>query len=314
MVNVVSNKATRKQRFCIVVMAFLSILLLSTGCQTIDRLRVQAEVDQDLLQKTRLPDYVPGEYFVYDDGTSALVTSVSDGLVSWKHHNGATSKGYPNFIIPDLTWSSANRFSQGRTSAPPDLLWPLAVGKRAQFEFTQTITPKDGRAPEQIDRNWICSVEGTKRVTVPAGEFDTVVIACNRFSTASRSWRATRRFYYAPEVGHYVIREDQHRRRADTRRELAAYGFNSTVLSKRDQAKLNKTLQAALSKNRDGRASFWRSRSGDISAMLVPVASYTGPENQACREYRSVYSVKGRIREHARDVCRQADGSWQRVD
>jgi surface antigen len=295
-------------------MVLLSLLLFLSGCQTSGRNPLQTEADQVLLSKTRLPDYVPGEYFVYDDGTSVLVSSVSDGMVTWKHHNGVTSTGYPNFIIPDLTWSSANRSSAGRTAARPDLLWPPTAGKREQFAFAQTITHKDGRAPEQIDRNWTCTVEGTTRVAVPAGEFNTIVIACRRFSTTSGSWRGTRRFYYAPEVGHYVIREDQHRRRANTRRELVAHGFNSTVLPQRDQVKLNQTLQAALSKNGDGRASFWRSKSGYISAMLVPVTSYTGSGNQSCREYRSVYSVRGRIREHGRNVCRQTDGSWQRVD
>ncbi|MDJ0665978.1 MAG: hypothetical protein QNJ61_01830 [Desulfobacterales bacterium] len=296
------------------VMVMLSLLLFVAGCQTSGRYPIPTETDQDLLAKTRLPDYVPGEYFVYDDGTSVLVTSVSDGMVTWKHHNGVTSNGYPNFIIPDLTWSSANRSSVGRTAARPDLLWPPTAGKREQFVFSQTITHKDGRTTEQIDRNWTCTVEGTTRVAVPAGEFNAIVMACSRFSTTSGSWQATRRFYYAPEVGHYVIREDRHRRRANTRRELVAHGFNSTVLPQRDQAKLNQTLQSALSKNRDGRASFWRSKSGDISAMLVPVTSYTGSGNQSCREYRSVYSVRGRIREHGRDVCRQTDGSWQRVD
>jgi hypothetical protein len=306
---------TKRAQFpCLAAMVLLSLLLFLAGCQTSGRNPLQTEADQVLLSRTRLPDYVPGEYFVYDDGTSLLVTSVSDGMVTWKHHNGVTSKGYPNFIIPDLIWSSANRSSAGHTAAQPDLLWPLTVGKREQFTFSQTITHKDGRAPEQIDRDWACTVEGTTRVAVPAGEFNTIVIACSRFSTTSGSWRATRRFHYAPEVGHYVIREDRHRRRANTRRELVALGFNSTVLPQRDQVKLNQTLRSALSKNRDGRASFWRSKSGDISAMLVPVTSYTGSGNQSCREYRSVYSVRGRIREHGRDVCRQTDGSWQRVD
>ncbi len=299
---------------CLAIMVMSSLLLFVTGCNILGRYPISTDTDQGLLAKTRLPDYVPGEYFVYDDGTSVLVTSVSGGMVTWKHHNGATSNGYPNFIIPDLTWSTANRSSVGRTGARPDLLWPPTAGKREQFAFTQTITHNDGRAPEQIDRNWTCTVEGTTRVAVPAGEFNTIVFACSRLSTTSGAWRATRRFYYAPELGHYVVREDRHRRRANTRRELVDYGFNSTVLPQRDQIKLNQTLQSALSKNRDGRASFWRSKSGDISAMLVPVTSYNRSGNQSCREYRSVYSVRGRIRAHGRDVCRQTDGSWQRID
>jgi hypothetical protein len=292
----------------------LSILFVITGCQTGPKYSVDIEADRYLLTKAHRPDYAPGEYFVYDDGTSALVTGVSKGLVSWKHNNGATSKGYPNFIIPDLSWTSANRTSEGRTSAPPDLLWPLGPGKRGQFDFQQTISHKDGSPPDTVSRRWTCTVEGTATVSVPAGEFDTIVIACNRYSSTSGSWRATRRYYYAPALNHYVIREEQHHRRQDTRRELVNYGFNSTVLPRQDQIKLNQTLQAALTRNKDGRASHWTSRSGDISAMLVPVRSYTGPDGQSCRDYHSIYSVKGRVSDNAREVCRQPDGSWQRVD
>lgn len=296
------------------VLVVSGILLLVTGCQTGPKYPVGAETDRYLLSKANLPDYAPGEYFVYDDGTSVLVAAVSDGLVTWQHDNGTISKGYPNFIIPDLSWASANRSSEARTSAPPELMWPLAAGKRGQFDFEQTITHKDRSAPEQLSRNWTCSVEGTTSVTVPAGRFDTIVVACNRYSKTSGAWRATRTFYYAPAVGHYVIRENRYRSRPDTRRELVAYGFNSTVLPSKDQMKLNKTLQAALTKNKDGQTAIWTSQSGDISAMLVPIRSYAGPDGKSCREYRSVYSVQGRIRQNSREVCRQPSGQWQRVN
>lgn len=298
----------------IVAPVLIGLLVVAAGCQTAPHHAAGLDMDRALVAKTVLPSYVPGEYFAFDDGTSVLVTAVADGLVTWKHHNGAVSTGYPNFIIPDLTWTSADRSSQGRTTAPPDLLWPLAPGKRGQFDFEQTISHKDGRTPDQVSRRWTCEVEGTSRVTVPAGRFDTVVIACNRYSSTSGSWRATQRFYYAPEVGHYVLREDRHRSGSNTRRELVAFGFNSTVLPPRDQSTLNQTLQTALTKNGDGRASFWNNPSGDISAMLVPIRSYTSPEGQSCREYQSIYSVHGRLRQHARDVCRQPDGLWQRSE
>lgn len=288
------------------------ILLLTAGCQSGPRYAVANDVDQRVMAKAQLPDYAPGEYFVFDDGSAVLVSEVSDGLVTWRHENGVISKGYPNFIIPDLSWTSANRFSEARTTAPPDLLWPLAAGKRGTFDFEQAIASNDGSAPTQLVRRWTCTVEGTERVSVAAGSFDTVVIACNRYSDAG-SWRATRRFYYAPDLGYYVLREDRHHRRTDTRRELVNHGFNSTVLSKRDQIVLNKKLQATLTENKDGQASFWRNQKGDLAAMLVPVRSYPGTNGQSCRAYRSIYSVSGRIHENDRDVCRQSQGNWQRI-
>ena len=96
----------------ITMVALTGLLVLFAACQTAPKYIVGPDVDRNLVTKASLPDYVPGEYFVYDDGTSVLVAAVKDDMVTWKHHNGAVSTGYPNFIIPDLTWTSADRSSQ----------------------------------------------------------------------------------------------------------------------------------------------------------------------------------------------------------
>jgi hypothetical protein len=256
------------------------------------------------------PNYAVGEYFTFDDGTTAMVTEISGELVTWEYNNGTVSKRYRNFIIPALTWTSAKKHSKAKTTAPADLLWPLAVGKKGQYDFRQTISKHDGTEATRLSRSWSCTVEGTKRVSVAAGTFDTYVITCRRYSDTSHKWRATRRFYYAPHLG----REDKYRSRPGKKRELVSYGFNSTVLPKQDQIELNRSLQEALNNNADGMASTWISRTGEVSTVLTPVSSFTGINGDECRDYHSVYSVKGRVRKNVRKVCRQPDGHWQRVE
>jgi hypothetical protein len=193
------------------------------------------------------------------------------------------------------------------------MLWPLVKGNRGQYQSHQVITRKDQAESTRLSRQWFCSVEGTQRVSVPAGSFDTYVIACERYSSTSHSWQATRRYYYAPDIGHYVIREDKYRGRPDRVRQLVAYGFNSTFLPKPDQISLNRMLQKTLSNNSDGLASTWTSQPGDLTAKLVPVNSYADSNGSQCRDYYSLYSVKGRVHKNERSVCRQPDGLWQRV-
>jgi surface antigen len=302
------------------------LLLLLAGCQAKLQGVAGSRAEQQLIARAALPGYVPGEYFVYDDGTSVLVTGVAKGLVSWKHHNGSVSQGYPNFIIPPLSWRSATHSSEGTTDAPPDFLWPLEAGNQGRFTFHQTLSTVDGTPPEQSSRNWVCAVEGTRRVNVPAGEFDTVIVSCKRYARAKGAGGVTgflerveeffgvvRLFYYAPELGHYVLREDRQMGLPKSRRALVNNSFNSTLLPENDQRRLNDTLQSTLSKNLDGVATHWVSRSGTVSAMLVPYRSFRGEKGQPCREYRSTYNVKGRIGQHTREVCRRPDGRWQRV-
>ena len=292
----------------------VGLIIVAGGCQNWQQTLNNTYSDNPQLFRADLPHYAVGEYFVFDDGTVAVVTGVSKEEITWRYQNGATSTRYRNFILPALSWESASSQSQTTLTASPDMLWPLATGNSGQYESYQVISRNNLIEATELSRKWECAVEGTKRVSVPAGTFDTYVISCKRYSNTSNSWRATRKYYYAPELGHYVVRDDTFRSRSDRTRRLVAYGFNSTFLPKQDQIILNRKLQDALSRNPDGIASIWKSKPGNITAMLVPVNSYTGSSGADCRDYYSIYSVNGRIRKNARSVCKQPEGRWQRVD
>ena len=295
------------------IMIAVGLAIAIGGCQAGSQSNVNTASQEPELTKAVLPEYAVGEYFAFDDGRAAVVTAVSKEQVAWRYNNGVTSTGYRNFILPALGWKSAGSRGGAKLSAPADMLWPLATGNRGQYEARHVITRNDQAKSTQLSRQWYCSVEGTRRVSVPAGSFDTYVIACERYSSTSHSWRATRRYYYAPDIGHYVIREDQYRSRPGRVRQLIAYGFNSTFLPKQDQISLNRKLQKTLSNNPDGVPGTWTSQPGDLTARLVPVNSYAGPNGSQCRDYYSLYSVKGRVHKNERSVCRQTDGLWQRV-
>ena len=296
------------------MLVMVGAIIALGGCQTPQQSQINLKTGGPQLHEAALPNYAVGEYFTFDDGTTTMVAAISGELVTWQYDNGTVSKRYRNFIIPALTWTSAKKHSKAKTTANADMLWPLDVGKKDQYDFHQVISKHDGSEATGLSRSWGCVVEGTKRVSVAAGTFDTYVITCRRYSGTSHKWRATRKFYYAPDIGHYVFREDKYRGRSEKKRELVSYGFNSTVLPKRDQIELNRTLQEALSNNADGMASTWISRTGELSAVVTPISSFTGQNGDECRDYHSVYSVKGRIRKNVRKVCREPDGHWQRIE
>ena len=297
----------------LVIMISVGLAIAIGGCQTGKQSMDNAYSQNPELPAAALPEYAVGEFFAFDDGRAVVVTAVSNEQVTWRYSNGTTSTGYRNFILPALAWKSANRRGEATSTAPPHMLWPLAAGNRGHYNTHQVITGNDQAGSTQLFRQWYCSVEGTQRVSVPAGSFDTYVIACDRYSSTGQSWRATRRYYYAPDLGHYVIREDQYRSRPVRTRQLVAYGFNSTFLPKQEQVSLNRLLQKTLSNNPNGVASTWTSQPGDLTAKLVPVNSYAGSNGSQCRDYYSLYSFKGRVHKNERSVCRLPEGRWQRV-
>jgi hypothetical protein len=77
--------------------------------------------------------------------------------------------------------------------------FPLAVGKKWSFKFTQTGKTSRYATRSQYD----AEVVGTEKVKTPAGEFDTFKVVSKGFwnsETSSRSGRAAVTIWYAPAV------------------------------------------------------------------------------------------------------------------
>ncbi|MEJ1401723.1 MAG: hypothetical protein RPU41_13545, partial [Candidatus Sedimenticola sp. (ex Thyasira tokunagai)] len=292
----------------------ITSLLTLTGCQTVLESKTQTEGPK--LLPAELPSYTAGEFFMFDKGIVNTVQSKSGNIVEWKNNYNITRRALSNFVIPDLAWTNRTRKSKGETTAHPGTLWPLKVGNRAVIPFNQVITNHDGSDPMTLTRDWECAVAETATISVMAGTFDTYQIICKRFSETSGRLRATRTFYYAPSIGHYVLKEDDYRSNPDKRQELVAYGFNSTYLPKREQGELINTLDKTLNRNPDGIASTWTTKSGKVTAMLVPTTSYRSDEGSSCREYKSIYNIGGRIgTSNLRNVCKkQGKNSWIRAN
>jgi len=260
-----------------------------------------------------LPDYTVGESFTFDDGRTDTVIDVRGDVVTWRDHLGIIRVKYRNFTIPDISWQNRTRRSTSQTTATPDMLWPLAVGNDARFEFQQTVEANDGSSKREYTQSWECAVAGTESLDVPAGTFNVFKIPCYRYTQGTSNWRQTRTFYYAPAVKHYVMRTDTYSSSPSRRRELVSYGFNSTALPENEQRALNAQLQNALNENADGVASNWRRDDGSLSVTLTPLRTYQDAKGAKCREYSSDYNIRGRTRTNYRNVCKQDGGLWQRV-
>lgn len=291
--------------------ALIILIALTAGCakQQIPKDRV----DPNRLLIADLPTYSPGEFFEYDNGLSMIVTESSNGMVSWKYANGSASSGYANFLVPKLTWEATGSKGTSTTNAAKDFLWPLNFGGFGRYDITQTIHEADGRVPETLGRRWECSVDGSERVSVPAGDFDTYVVSCNRYSSDDNEWRGRHTYYYSPDIRHYVKLEKRYVNRSTRIEQLKSYGFNSEYLPENEQNELKKLLYRTLADGKQGISQGWTSSDGTISGMLIPFQNYRGASGEPCREYKSLYNIQGRVYHHTRKACQAADGSWQRI-
>lgn len=265
------------------------------------------------LVKQNLPTYVVGESFTYSDGRTDTVLELNGDTVVWRDDRGVLRTKYRNFLLPDVSWQNRTRRSVSTVTATPGMLWPLAIGNDQKFDYWQTVAANNGSSTNDYKQSWQCVVERTEKLTVEAGVFDVFKIPCYRYIIGTSNFRQRRTFYYAPSVGHYIKRTDTYVSRSSAQRRLVSLGYNSTVLPTSDQSILNRTLQDALNNNPDGIGANWTSGDGNVTATLTPEKSYRDEKGATCREYSSVYTVQGRKRGNKRNVCRQANGLWQRV-
>ena len=294
-------------------------LLMTTGCvQSLMRME-SPDTRGSLI--TNLPNmiadqptYQPGEYFVYDNGFSKIATGRVDQMVVWKYGNGATSRGYDNFLIPQISWESNEKKGESTTDVSPDFLWPLFVGNSGDYIITQTLTDNEAGTLRNIRRQWKCRVDGTDNVSVPAGNYNTYVIACDRYGVRKNEWRGRHTYYYSSEIRHYVILEKEYLNGEPTREVLTEHGFNSEHLPKVDLDRLRGQFHRSLEEAENGIAETWVSSSGLINAMLIPYQSFQNQQGQICRDYRSIYNVQGRVHQHIRKACKTEDGLWQRFN
>lgn len=271
------------------------------------------------LSPALLPRYAVGETFAFSDGRRQTVIGVAGEKITWRDQSDATLIRYSNFLIPSLSWETRARRSKAETNAEPKLLWPLIVGKDENFTFRQVIDRKNAGLTAARKRvgewnlTWRCTVDQTEIVKVAAGVFDTYRISCFRYRADTGEWRQTRTYYYAPEIGHYILRQDEFASRPSRRIELVSFGFDSTQMAKADQISLNQTLQKALSRNADGVGTEWTSADGFLTATLTPIRTYRDKSGLECRKYTSTYDLGGRGRTNVRWVCPYDNGRWQRV-
>ena len=296
------------------------LVLTLGGCQTIETLLANSNSKPKIsfntgpqLPPAAIPRYAVGEAFTYDDKRTDTVIAAKGDFVTWRNDRGIINRQYHDFLLPPVSWQTTTRRSRAIITANTGTLWPLKIGNKARFDVSRVISGNDGSSIRELSQSWQCVVEGTERLTVAAGSFDTFRIPCFRYSPNTSNWRQTRTYYYAPKIGHYVVREDTYVNRPSRRRELFSTGFSSKALPQSDQTTLIRAFRDAMNKNRDDAGRAWTSADGRVSAILTPKRTFKNVRGTTCRDYTSTYRLGAQTRTNNKRACKQADGQWKVV-
>lgn len=300
--------------------AFIALLVLA-GCMQVDdvagglleslRGKLSANYDPPDYEGPplgELPSYRRGDAYTYSSGRTETIQEVLEDRVVWRNDLEASFERHPNFIFPSINTKTDRGEVAREFDVPPDTLWPLIPGTRRQFK-SEVRVKLDGQNGERLFyREWICTVVGKSVVEVQFGKFDSVEIACERYSRGK--WREKRVWYYVPEIGHYVRRVDSFLGRNSRDTELVSIQQGFDGLGRDAKRALYDLEQQTLERMPSGKAANWQSSEGDLAVTMVVTRTMKTEAGQFCRTFRQVISGEGGDRLVPGLACRTWNGRW----
>jgi peptidoglycan hydrolase-like protein with peptidoglycan-binding domain len=194
------------------------------------------------------PLYDAGDAYVWSNGQVETVVRVAGNKLFWRTGSGQRYAADRNFLIPPSIWAGPAGSGEADTRLEGRVSWPLQAESPLEFDVAG-----DGSVEK-----WRCRTAGTRRVTVPAGQFDVVTLACERDSGPVGEW-VRRVWLYAPEVRHYVARTDIMADGSQESIELVGVRPGAEDWPPAARAGLDRAIQDALDELPEGESSQWSS-------------------------------------------------------
>ena len=291
----------------------LLILLFVSGCATNSKV---VNKDKVYLPSASLPHWEVGDRVTYGNGRSEKVVKVDRNKVYWKKTKTTKFETSNNFIEPELHYESKTKIRDKKVisfggSKHPDTLWPLKIDNSVSFYYNQDFTNlKIGRNfPTKRMTQMKCRVDDTATVQVLAGKFDTYVVKCHKVT--SKQNRGTEYiYYYAPSLGHWVLKLTQTTKGKRYEKELMRLDRGVRWLSKEQRRSLRKVLQDTMESNLTSQKSIWKSKDKKTIVEIYPTRTTKLETGVFCRNYVQVIKSNNEAKS-AGLLCRNKDKKWR---
>ena len=262
----------------------------------------------------RLPlaAYVQGSEYVYQNGEVDRVESVKPDEIKWRRSDSEYLIGAPNFLLPAKYWETSEMRGKAILTGGDKNLWPSQENETKSFQVVKTVIDRaDENKMTRTEERWSCANEGRRRLTVPAGTFETVRLVCTRDEEGGNT-SARRVWDYAPAIRHYVRLDEFTRDEPNARRrELVAIRPGASNWPPVARAALERRLVAALGETAVGNAVEWKSSGIPTEVKVELTSEYIDSMGRQCRRYRQIWSQGSRERHYPGVACRDKSGKWR---
>lgn len=272
--------------FIKLIVPLMLILLQGCALTTSDYgKKITSKVSADL------PNYSINDVFIYTDGYIERVSDINGDVIDWEVSGGRFSyKAYRNFTLPLISWETKTKKGDNEMKVlDKKVLWPLIPDEDYKISLKKNISKKDMAFSNRFFfQDWRCETEDPRRVTVPAGTFNTVPITC-KLSSFSGNTIKTRTWFYSPAIGHYVKKVDERPQSRNRPRKIKEYDLTGYIpaLSNLTSAELRDAedhLQLSLEKLPSGSETEWFSLDKKVIRNMSIIGTFKTQDERVCRD------------------------------
>lgn len=220
------------------------------------------------------PEYDAGDTYIWSNGRVETVVRAAGNKLFWQTNDGVRFTADRNFLIPPSSWTGPRGTGEADALLEAPAPWPLTEDSPLIF----TVDESGGLA------GWLCEAVGTERVSVPAGHFNAVVLACERDPAPPGEW-VRRIWFYAPAVRHYVARTDTMADGSQISEKLVGIRPGAEDWPPAVRAGLRRAIQDALRDLAAGKKSLWTSTVVEEEFEIRPGPVRKTPDGR-CRVFK----------------------------
>jgi hypothetical protein len=287
-------------------MSVAALLLALAGCGS----RGDKTVAQ--LPPAPLPAYGIGDTYQFDDGSRQTVVATGPDEVLWRGADGSyiTSR---DVLLPPLAWTNASMKGERHIGAGNVLMFPLQAHSSVAFTATRTVRQLKGRPVETAQEDWRCAVAGEVQVQTKAGRFNTWRIDCSMTQQpgSNSTGVVERSYFYAPEIGFYVRREERVGDGPARVTELTRFTNGEPALPEPALRIRVAGIQQALERDLSGADTAWRDPATGAAGDVRLLRTVRSEQYGWCRTFAETIRTDGRTYNFNGTGCRNKSGNWE---
>lgn len=248
------------------------------------------------------PIYGAGDTYIWSTGQVETVARIVGNKLVWEVNNGVRFNADRNFLIPPSSWTGPTGTGEANAQVDARAAWPLATDSPLVFRVEE-----NGAVAA-----WRCESLGGEMVSVPAGRFEAVALACERTPAPPGGW-VRRIWLYAPVVRHYVARIDIMADGSRKSKRLMGIRPGAEGWPPAVRAGLDRAIQNALEDVPGGGKKVWTSTGVEEEFEIRPGPIRNSANSGRCRRFElTARSAKG-SRFYPAMACTPGDGETWRI-